>query len=510
MLRAAARARGPEYDEAYSVFLTAGDARPAWPGGIFQAGQVRALYVAHAGFGQIAHDLRAGDVHPPLYFWMLEIWRRVFGPSWFSARLLSVGFSLLALAAIGWLAALAKIPVAAAMIVTLLMYGFAYTGTVARGFALAQLLNVAGTACAFAAVRDRRQSLALGGGFAFGAASFANYLAIFTGFAALLWLVLAAPRRRFLPLALLGLVLFLPLDGWFFLAQRGSRVGQFSAFSWRHALPLLAKDSGAALFGGLPLYADALAVPVALGLAVLACVCAGFIAHAWRPAFLLFALAAAATPAGLLALGLVFHNTPIEIRYLAFSTPFVALLCAGALPRPWLGVLLAVQACAIVGLAVAPATMQPQGAAARAAGVLAKPETLVLLPFGNDGVGVPGPFIAAAPDALRIQLIGAATRGAKPAEAFTTVIASQANQSSFLSPTKGRWIAAPARNDGYGLPLTLTTEPRVILVQITADDASRAAVAAANAYFEKNSCWSAQSRSKLIAVFLNRCSQQQP
>ncbi len=456
---------------------------------------MRGFYAGHAGFGQIAHDLRAGDVHPPLYFWALEIWRRVFGPSWFAARMLSVGCSVTALAAVGWLAALAEIAVVPAMLATLLAYGFAYTSVVARGFALAQLLNLVGMACTFAAVRQRRQAFSFAGGLAFGAASFANYLAVFTGFAALFWLVLGPARRRRLPLALLGTVLLLPLDAWFFLAQRGSRVGQFAAFSWRHALPLLAKDAGAAWFGGLPLYAGGLAVPVALGLAVLACLCAGFVISAWRPAFLLFALAAAATPVGLLALGVVFHNTPIEIRYLAFSTPFVALLCAGALPRPWLGVLLAVEACAIIGLAIAPATMQPQGAAARAAAALATPDTLVLLPFGNDGVGVAGPFIAAAPDDLRILLIGADAGGVKSYERSNNVIASVAKQSSFL-------LSARA--------LTLTTEPRVILVQIAADDASRAAVAAAETYFKGHSCWLAQQQSKLVAVFLNRCPQQQP
>ena len=52
----------------------------------------------------------------------------------------------------------------------------------------------------------------------------------------------ASRRRSLLP--------FLLADAWFFVAQRASRTGQFTAFSWRHALPLLAKDTGATLFGG--------------------------------------------------------------------------------------------------------------------------------------------------------------------------------------------------------------------------------------------------------------------
>ena len=101
LLVLAAWLRGPEYDEAYSIFLTAGHARPPWPQGVFTAGSVRWLYAPHGSLAQIAHDLRQGDVHPPLYFWLLELWRRVAGAGWFTARLLSVGFTLAGLAGLG-------------------------------------------------------------------------------------------------------------------------------------------------------------------------------------------------------------------------------------------------------------------------------------------------------------------------------------------------------------------------------------------------------------------------
>ena len=482
--------RGPEYDEAYSTFLTAGDPRPAWPAGVFHPRDVRALYAGHASLAQIVHDLRNGDVHPPLYFWALELWRHAFGPSWLAARLLSVLCAVAALAALGWLAALAEIPVVPAMLLALFTYGFAYTGIVARGFAMAQFLNVFGLACLFFAVAKSRQSYALAAGIAFGAAASANYLAIFTAFAALFWLILARPRWRFLILAVGGLLPFLLADAWFFVAQRASRTGQFAAFSWRHALPLLAKDAGATLFGGLPVYAGALAVPVTIGLLILAVLCGVAIIRAWRPPFALFALAAAAPPAGLLALGVVFHNTPIEIRYLAFATPFLASLAAAALPRPLLIALLTVQACAIVGLAIAPATMQSQGAAARAAAALATPHTLVLVPFGNDGVGIPGPFLAAAPDNLSILLIGPDQNGGK----------------RFAFPP----YAVPVGRKSAALSATLTDDPEIILAKTTGDDASRAAIAQAEAYFAANPCWQPAQQSALLALYLNRCAHQQP
>ncbi len=452
LLFAVAALRGPEYDEAYSLFLTAGHARPAWPQGGFTSGAVRWLYDGGAGFGQVAHDLRAGDVHPPLYFWALDVWRQVFGPSWFAARALSVLFTLGTLILLARLAAVLDVPVLPALGLTLLSYGFAYTGVVARGFALAQLCNVAGV---LLLVRARGWRGALAGGVALGAASFTNYLAIFTAGAALLWLCRA--RWRLVPAALAGLVPFLPLDAWFFLAQRGSRAGQFVAFDASHALALLAKDSGGAIFGGLPLYAGALAMPVTL--ALLALFAAGLVCVVRRrhASATLCASLALATPAGLLALGLVFHNTPIEIRYVAFAIPWVALLFAAALPRPLLTAILAVQGCAIAGLAFAAATMQPQGLAARAAA--AYPGALVVVPFGNDGVGVPGPFIAAAPEDMRILL---------------------------LHP---------------GEVLNVQGERRVVLATIGADDSSRVASGQMLSALQRDRCFTQAARTPLIAVF---------
>jgi hypothetical protein len=68
LLTLAARLRPPEYDEAYSIFLTAGDARPAWPAwppGIFHPVEVRNLYQGTPSPTKIARDLRQTDVHPP-------------------------------------------------------------------------------------------------------------------------------------------------------------------------------------------------------------------------------------------------------------------------------------------------------------------------------------------------------------------------------------------------------------------------------------------------------------
>ncbi len=466
ILSAAAALRPAEYDEAYSIFLTAGDARPHWPSGVFSPAAVRPLYAGAASPGRISHDLRAGDVHPPLYFWLLEYWRRGFGASWLAARMLSVVVSVATLGVLAWLAAMAGVPVVPALLICLLSYGFAYTGTVARGFALAQLLNLLGVAASFYGARKCSLVAAFAGGVLLGAAGFTNYLACFTGAATLLWLLLSR-QWRCLGAALAGFVLFLPAALYFFLAQKSSRIGQFTSFSWPHALGLLARDAGAAWFGGLPVYAGRYGGLVALLLALLLCACLVFVVRRWRPPCLLFALAALATPVGLLLLGLVFGNTPIEIRYLAFSLPFTALLFAAALPRGLLFLLLGIDACAIAGLLWAPSTMQPQALAARQIAAHAGPGALILLPYGNDGVGIPGPFIQAAPDDFRIELMQSAA-----------------------------------------LP-NLSDEDEVFLANINADAASRAVTAAIVGVLQNDSCWQQQYARPLWLAFGNRCKSSQ-
>lgn len=468
LLALVAHSRAPEYDEAYSVFLTAGDARPAWPSGVFTPGSVRTFYTGHARLGVISHDLKTGDVHPPLYFWALEFWRRLFGPSWFTTRFLSVVFSLGSLSLIAWLAEAAEIPVLTALGIALLSYGFAYTGIVARGFALAQCLSLLGSSIVFQGLRKNDRRLALGGGLALGAASFTNYLTVFTGCAMLFWLCLEQKRWRFLLPAIFGMAVFFPLDFSYFLAQHGSRAAQFAAFSPIRAIALLAKDSGAALFGGLALYAGRAGPELAAALLILSAACAFFVIKRRHDYSGLLALGAAASPLGLIALGLIFNNTPIEIRYLSFSIPYLTLLLAATLPC-WLVLpLLAVEFCAIIGLALAPATKQPQGLAARQTMALNMPNALVLLPFGNDGVGVPGPFIAMLPDNTRLEL---------------------------LHP---------------GVLPDLSHEKHIILATIGVDDASRASMAQALAYFQGQKCFKEGSATKLTAIFLNRCADQQP
>ena len=165
---------------------------------------MRALQAGHASLIAIARDLRTTDVHPPLYFWAVALWRRLvgsglvgsglfgsglFGSGLLAARLLSVVCGVAALAAVGVVARRTGVPAVPAMLLTLGCYGFAYTGAVARGFALAQAMTLCGVATLLSGGGRRRSMV---GGMLLGAATFANYLAVFVAAVA----VVAAGRHH--------------------------------------------------------------------------------------------------------------------------------------------------------------------------------------------------------------------------------------------------------------------------------------------------------------------------
>ena len=116
-------------------------------------------------------------MHPPLYFWAVAGWRWLAGDSLFAARMASVLFSIVTLSLVAAIARSGGIPVVPAVLLTVGCYGFAYTGAIARGFALAQMLSVAGIAVLLGA--ERRASRMLAAGMLLGAATFAHYLAVF-------------------------------------------------------------------------------------------------------------------------------------------------------------------------------------------------------------------------------------------------------------------------------------------------------------------------------------------
>lgn len=407
--------RSTEYDETYTRLVTSPVPRPAWPAAPFTPEEVAPLLAASAPPAAIAENLRATDVHPPLYFWLAGAWRAAGGTSVEALRALSVMLALGAVAAFMAAAHLAGLPAAAVGLATALAYGFAYTGGVARGFALAHLLLGLATLAILLAWRRQRTGAAAWAGLAVGGASFANYLAAFPAAAIIAWpLVAPLPWRVRLRLVAAAAAPFLLLQAGnlhFFLAQRDSRPGQFEPFTPLEALALLAQFNLANLLGGLPLYVEG---PARHGLAAaLAALGAGAtLAVAWRwralgPTRWLWLGGFAAPSAGLLVLGATFGTMPIELRYLAFAAPFAAALLAGAargwarrLPRAApasFALLLAVQAAGTAGMVLHPATRQAYRDALATLAPALGPEALLLVPEGNDGVGIVGAVLAEAP-----------------------------------------------------------------------------------------------------------------
>lgn len=441
----AATLRSAEYDEQYTLFLTGEMARPPWTAATIRAGVVSDLQSPTLDPIGIARTLQETDVHPPLYFWAIAAWRTWIAGDLLATRLFSVGCSLISLVLVGVLAHRQGVHPLPAMMLTLGSYGFVYTGGIARGFAMAIMLVLVGAVFLVHPGRPRY----LAAGIAFGAACCANYLAVFVPLG-LLGARALVENRRFAMLIRVGLGMapFLAVDHWFFLAQRAARPDQFPPFDLLTGLSRLARYLAASMLGGLPLY-----VPqdwtrvVGLTLAVFgAALIPVMVRGAWRhPAMLCAALA---SPLGLLALGAVFNNTPIELRYLSFSVPFVAILLAAGLPglsdprhhpagtplpmppeTPRVGwavpptqapappsrvasipalvpcfAILAVQATSLAGLMLGQATMQPARATARAAAALIG-DGVTLVPFGNDGVGIVGAFGIEAPPGLRLTVV---------------------------------------------------------------------------------------------------------
>lgn len=441
VLAGAAAMRSIEHDEIYSVFVTGGIARPAWPVTVFTPAEAREPFVVHTGAAETARLLRDTDVHPPLYFWALGQWRTLAGDGLFALRALSV---LLALGAVlAWMVAAwrAALPPLAVGLGITLAYGFGYTGHIARGFALAHLLVAVAALSAVEAYRGAARigaatAWAATAGLAAGLAVFTNYLAVFPAAAVLAWMALAMPDwgARVRTAFAAGLPFLPGLGGavHFFLAQKDSRPGQFEPFGLLPSLARLARFNAANLFGGLPLYAEgALAAAVGGALALLLLGVAAAVALGWRrlgPARWLLLGGAAAPSAGLLALGALFGNNPVELRYVAFSAPFAAALVAAAAadwartaPR-WatagFAAVLAVQAAGTLGMALHPATQQPFRHALAALAPRLGDGSVLLVPFAEDGVGVTGSLLWEAPPrqkTLVLRLDDAATAPARAA-----------------------------------------------------------------------------------------------
>lgn len=128
-------------DEAITLLTLAGHSMPTWTNG-------RLEFYGFSSLQQILSTLTWHDFHPPLYFWLAEVWRHLTGPSLTAARSLSALCVLASMVvtygiAGGWQMRFRALPA--------LLFGFSgvslmYAAT-ARQYALAELLILLALYC---------------------------------------------------------------------------------------------------------------------------------------------------------------------------------------------------------------------------------------------------------------------------------------------------------------------------------------------------------------------------
>ncbi len=424
------------YDEAISLLMAAGQPSPEWPAEPTPVREVRALYGGAPSLPELTRAVARRDVHPPGYYWLLKLWRQLFGGSIEAARWLSLILSAGTVLALYLLLSTggAERPFLLALVYAL-STGAVHAGHEARAYALAGLLITAAALCATLAARlaaehrRRAAAAALAMAVCCGLATHTNYLALFPAAAVLAWfslrtwstsraLALAAPL---LALAIVGL-------GWPTLAaQLDNRPTQFRGRAGALAevaqlvkmnaenvgIPVLRGGEGRALAG-----AGAFVLLLAAGL--------GRLVRRWpslpRGLWTLLLALAAAPSAGVLLLDVAFDKRLHLTRYVNLAGPALAVLLTyglvGLLASPGatkrrlgallLAALLALQATSVNwGLEVCP-NAEFSGSWRSLAHRIhhtSRPSHAVLIARGH-GVGTPGSVIYELDAATHVAVFG--------------------------------------------------------------------------------------------------------
>lgn len=361
--------RAAWYDEMISLVETSGYSSPHWPRLPAPAGESRRFFTDTASPAQVYEVLLHFDIHPPLYFLSLCLWRHLFGPSIEAARFLSFFFSMASVLVLYVLLRWARVEQARlATLVYALSTGAAHSGHEARPYALAELALLGGALAAYvAAVSPPRRALAstLVMAAALGAACHTLYVAGFTAAAVLAWFTVRLWRRS-RATALVGVtataclvVLAIPLLN----AQQGEPPQRLSIDLRSEVVTLVElnmKNLGVSMAGSAEATTEGWGA--ALGwvqkLAFLALIGVGAF-HAWRRhkagerIWSLLAVLAVAPTLGVFAVNMALGQRIHQPRYVVFAVAALATVAATGLlslrgPRRWglllLGALLLVQA----------------------------------------------------------------------------------------------------------------------------------------------------------------------
>lgn len=341
------------YDETLSLLVVSGHTHPVWPTAPAPAAESRQQFSGSAPLSQIAGDLKRSDVHPPLYFWALSLWRRLFGDSLEAARCLSL-FCFLCTIIWGYrfLREAGIKPALPIMLLYVTACNAVYMSGEARPYALAGMLLTIGMRCAYASVYKpfdspvRRIWCHLSLPLVLGLAFLTNYLTIFSAAAILVWhmaLSMQVARKRgwfhllFPPAAtLLICVAWVPA----LMSHTGSRpdqaAGQLGAYSelvklcWMNLLNVFPLPER--LISGQN--QQVVTTIILTGFLALTATTLIYLArhrnmHENKSILLLFSIAVAPT-AGLYALDYLFDKNLAYVRYLYFGLfPTIVLLYYG-------------------------------------------------------------------------------------------------------------------------------------------------------------------------------------
>ncbi len=327
------------YDEAITLLETAGNAAPSWSAHPAPAADQKELLVGSPTLAEVAAGLRDTDVHPPVYYGLLSIWRQVAGESIETARLFSVFWSTasvillyLLLRAFGF-----SRPFWPSLVYSL-SSGAVHYGHEARNYSLAMFFVMLAVFLAYffeqIDFHNRGQfwiftvSIAACCGLAFQT----NYLTVFSISVLFLWCLVWAPnkkRKYFVPTIIL-FAMFSLIGFKTFLSQLDARPNQFQK----------ALDFGPELAKIIRANFELLWSPVAsssgirwavIGTVLVLLVLSVAYLKAARNAvdkrlFTLMAGLAIAPSLGLLALDLIFSKNLGKSSYVLFGVPAIVVL----------------------------------------------------------------------------------------------------------------------------------------------------------------------------------------
>ena len=327
------------YDESITLLETAGNAIPAWSTHPTPAATQKELLAGSPTFGEVAAGLRETDVHPPVYYGLLSIWRRIAGDSIETARIFSVFCSTatvillyLLLRASGFFRPFWP------TLVYSLSSGAVHYAHEARNYALAMFFLLAAYFLAYLAtnseVNSRRQFwiLSVAVGIFCGLAFQTNYLSFFPVFFLLLWFVFWNQKPRRLQTILAIVVSFgISAAGAATLAvQLGARPKQFhkELGLWHELLKIF--DFNIEILW-IPMASNRVVGTAVFGaVLILAAISLLYLKNSWRvidrKLFTMMAGLAVVPSLGVLALDLLFSKNLGKSSYVFFAGPAIAYL----------------------------------------------------------------------------------------------------------------------------------------------------------------------------------------